>query len=540
VAQRLTGIQVHEDAGSEQAIAEAPTAITAFVGRCLRGPVNRPVLLAGFAEFQRVFGGLWQPSMLSYAVEQYFENGGRVAYVVRVANGARCCTLTLPAGEGALVLQALSPGTREFLRAAVDYDGIGDNEDDRFNLVLQRVRTPGSEHIEDQEIYRRLSVLPDAARDVTRTLADSQLARIVGPVPLQRPDPTPRSDPRGIAGYVVSSPDGDDGGTLTDYDLIGSAARGTGLFALDGIEIFNFLCIPPLARDTDVGASTLLVANRYCRERRALLFVDPPVAWDSAGRALAEMRNWPLPSDTACMYFPRLLAYDKLRGRFEAFATCGAVAGTLSRAADIAPVWAATGSEAASLRPGLRPICAVDDDYRARLLSCGVNTVRTVRRPGRDVPNACTMAGPGAGAADWRLLSARRLAFMIINSIESGTRWMLFEPNEPATWRRAAAQVRAFLGSLEGRGAFADREPGDRWFVLCDERVNREQHRQRGIANLLYGFAAARSGEFHAYMVSHRAGGSRTQPVSPNLTGLPDSGITQALEGLELPPDRQF
>jgi phage tail sheath protein FI len=117
---------------------------------------------------------------------------------------------------------------------------------------------------------------------------------------------------------------------------------------------------------------------------------------------------------------------------------------------------------------------------------------------------------------------------------------MLFEPNEPATWRRAAAQVRAFLGSLEERGAFAHREPGDRWFVLCDERVNREQHRQRGIANLLYGFAAARSGEFHAYMVSHRAGGSRTQPVSPNLTGLPDTGITQALEVLELPPDRQF
>jgi phage tail sheath protein FI len=536
VAERQTGIQVHEDTGSEQAIAETPTAIAAFVGRCLRGPVNRPVQIAGFADFQRIFGGLWQPSTLSYAVEQYFENGGRTAYVVRIANGARCCTLTLPAGAESLVLQALSPGTREFLRAAVDYDGIGDNEEDRFNLVLQRIRTPGSEHIEDQEIYRRMTVLPDAARHVTTMLADSQIARVVGMVPSQRPDQTPRNDPRGIAGYVRSSPDGDDGGALTDYDLIGSAARGTGLFALDAIETFNFLCIPPLARDADLGASTLLVANRYCRERRAILFVDPPISWDSAGKALAEMRNWPLPSDTACMFFPRLLAFDKLRGRFENFAPSGAVAGTLSRAAEATPIWSAASGEESSLRPGLRPACSVDDNYRVRLAASGVNTVQTVRRPG-EAPIACTMAGPGAAAADWRLLPARRLAFMIISSIERGTRWMLFEPNEPATWRRAAAQVRSFLASLEERGAFAHRVPGDRWYVLCDERVNREQHRERGIVNLLFGFAAARSGEFHAYMVSHRAGGSRAQAVSPNLTGLPGTGITQMLEEIELPAE---
>jgi hypothetical protein len=112
---------------------------------------------------------------------------------------------------------------------------------------------------------------------------------------------------------------------------------------------------------------------------------------------------------------------------------------------------------------------------------------------------------------------------------------MLFEPNEPSTWRRAAVQVRAFLASLEERGAFAHREPGDRWFVLCDERVNRERHREQGIVNLMFGFPAARAGGFHAYLVSHRAGGSRVQTVSPNLVGLPGTGLVQALEELELP-----
>ncbi len=534
MAERLAGIQVHEEAGFEQAIAEAPTAITAFVGRSLRGPVNRPVPLASFTDFQRVFGGLWQPSTLSYAVEQYFENGGRAAVVVRVANGARCCTLQLPAGAGGLELQALAPGTREFLRAAVDYDGIGDNEDDRFNLVLQRVRTPGSEHIEDQEIYRRLSVRPEAARYVVPVLAESQLVKVVNAVPPVRPEQTPRNDPHGIAGYVTSNPDGDDGGPLSDYDLIGSAARSTGLFALEAVDIFNLLCIPPLARESDVGASTLLVANRYCRKRRALLFVDPPLAWDTATKALGEMRNWPLPSDTACMFFPRLLGYDKLRGRFEAFAPCGAVAGTLSRAAEQSPVWSTNCGEDSVLRPGLRPLCAVDDEARQRLAACGVNTVQTIRRPGRAAPVACTLAGRGAAAADWRSLPARRLSLMIINSIERGTRWMLFEANDAVTWRRAAAQVGSFLASLDQRGAFTCREPGDRWFVLCDERVNHQRQRERGIVNLLFGFAAARTGEFHAYLVSHRAGGSSVQAVSPNLTGVPGTGVMQAVQKLEL------
>jgi hypothetical protein len=123
---------------------------------------------------------------------------------------------------------------------------------------------------------------------------------------------------------------------------------------------------------------------------------------------------------------------------------------------------------------------------------------------------------------------------MIINSIERGTRWMLFEPNEPPAWRRAAAQVGAFLAELDERGAFAHREPGQRWFVLCDERINRDRQRELGIVRLMFGFAATRPGEFHAYLVSHRAGGSRVQPVSPNLPGLAEAGAPELPGDLDL------
>ena len=85
-----------EPPGSIRVITRAATNIAAFVGRALKGPVNEPVPVRSFADYARVFGGLWQPSTLSYAVEQFFENGGRCAIIVRVVNGARPPTLTLP------------------------------------------------------------------------------------------------------------------------------------------------------------------------------------------------------------------------------------------------------------------------------------------------------------------------------------------------------------------------------------------------------------------------------------------------------------
>jgi phage tail sheath protein FI len=507
-------MDVREEAGAGEAITRAPTALTAFVGRTLRGPVNRPVLLRGFADFERAFGGLWQPSTLSYAVDQYFESGGAAAVVVRVANGARPCTITLPAQGHPLVLRALSPGTREFLRAAVDYDGIGENEPLRFNLVVQRVRSAGSEYIEDQEIYRRLTVEPGSSRFVVSALLESQLVRVAGDVPPHRPDATVAPAGRGLAAYVHSNPDADDGAPLTDYDVIGSAVAGTGLFALNAVETVNFVCIPPLAREVDVGPSTLLVANRYCRDRRALLVVDPPLAWETAGDAIAGLRGWGFASDNAVMFFPRLLALDRLRGRFESFAPCGAVAGMLARADEYRPVWAGSASEVAALRPGMRPLCPVSDADRQRLTAWGINVVTSGRAAGGSLPPPRTLAGPGASCTDWRDLGRRRLAFFIADSIERGTRWMLFEANGPALWARAAMQLRAFFESLEAEGAFDHRDPDDRWFVACDERVNREYERDRGIVNVVFGFAAARPGQFHAFLVTHRAGGSRVRPVS--------------------------
>jgi len=509
-------LQVAEERGPDHSISRLATARTAFVGRTLRGPVNRSVFIKSFVEFQHVFGGLWQPSLLGYAIEQFFDNGGREALIVRVVNGARSATLTLKAGEQALQLQALRPGTREFLRASVDFDNIAADELEIFNLTVQRVRAQGTGQVDDQEIFHRLSVSRTDHRYLPNAIAQSVLIRLVGEMPMQRPDRT--LDPAsGLAtAYVNSNSDGDDGAPLTDYDLIGSSLEHTGVFALHQAEYFNFLCIPPLSRDRDVGPSALLVAARYCKERRALLIVDPPCGWQTADDALSGLRDWNFPNENALMYFPRVLAHDKLRGHFESFAPCGAVAGMLARYDEGAPVWLTADREEPILRPGFRPACLVGEDRRIRLASLGANTLQAVRSAARMNVRLRTLAAGNTANADWRYLSARRLALFILSSIEQGTRWVVAAGSLAEVAETVITQVRAFFEGLYEAGTFGTRRMQEAYFVICDERVNNSSALSASEVQFVIGFAASREHEFHCFRISHSAAGSKVQPVSLN------------------------
>jgi uncharacterized protein len=510
------GLKVQEERSPDQSIARLGTARTAFVGRTLRGPVNRPVLLKNFAEFQHTFGGLWQPSTLGYAVEQFFDNGGCEALVVRVVNGARCSTLSLKAGGSKIMLRAVSPGTREFLRVSVDYDGVPAADALRFNLTVQRVRLQGGSHVEDQEIFPQLSIAPTADRFIETVLARSELIRFVGEMPTQRPEPTLDAAGGRAAAYVNCNADGDDGAPLSDYDLIGSEIDQTGLFALREADYFNFLCIPPLSREDDVGPSALLVAARYCKERRALLIVDPPLAWHTADDALRALRDWEFSTENALMYFPRILAHDKLRGHFESFAPCGAVAGMLARTDESSPVWGPAKLEDAVLRPGYRPTCLVAEDRRTRLAMRGVNTLQAVRSVARIGVKPRTLAWGVAGAQDWQSLAARRLALFIVNSIERGTRWVRTAEPQVNVADAVSTQTRIFFEQLYEAGAFPGRRIEEAFFVICDRRFNSPGAERSNEFRFLIGFAATRRTEFHSFRISHSASGGKVQAVSLN------------------------
>jgi phage tail sheath protein FI len=247
-----------------------------------------------------------------------------------------------------------------------------------------------------------------------------------------------------------------------------------------------------------------------------MLIVDPPSSWASSAAALDGMRHWPFRSEDAAMFFPRVVAFDRLRGRFELFAPCGVAAGIIARCDESTPVWSPAEGDVPILRHGMRPAWNVNNADRVRLSNAGINLMQAVRVPPKFATSPRTLASGSAAVSDWRFLSARRLALFVLSSIERGTRWMLFERNAQSTWTMAKAQVEAFLDSLYAEGAFVGRSGELSYFVVCDERINNEESMRAGKINLAFGFAATKPGEYHAFIVTHQPSGSRAKVISVN------------------------
>jgi uncharacterized protein len=497
-------------AGAEVIPIVAPT-VVAFIGRTERGPLNEPVAVKGFDEFSRVFGGHVSYSFVSLAVQHFFWHGGERAVVVRVANRATRATLDIPAGREVLRLQARQPGSREHLRVSVDYDRV-ERTLDKFNLVIQRVSRAGSQLVDDQEVFDGLSMDPTDERFIVDALQDSELVRLVGPLPSYRPAATLPASPGQPIPYITVKQAGSDGEELTDYDVIGSNAEGTGLFALDALDRVDLVCIPS-PPERDLGSTSFLAATRYCERRRALLVWDPPWGWTSADAAVLALRISGHGSRHALTYFPRVRPRGDL-GRYAAgLPACGVVAGMLARC-DQNGVWQRLPPVDTTLKGGLAPLIEIGQTQAAVLQRMGVNTFIRLQ------PGACALQGnvsfAGAGTVDalWQSLSASRLAAFIVRSIESETRWVFAAEQPEQLAADLERQVWVFLSRLKQHGAFAGATPDQAFFVRTRAALEPGADGRDVTISLRIGFAPRTPSEFLTYEFSYHAA-SLTTEVRP-------------------------
>ncbi|WP_151769759.1 phage tail sheath family protein [Streptomyces abyssomicinicus] len=184
------GVHVEELPSSTRTISTPTTSVTAFVGHTRRGPLNEPVRVSSFTEFERRFGGLCSRSAVGHAVHQYFGNGGSVAVVVRVARAGsgRAAGVTLKSTEGHSEGPVLEVRAKEYgawgngLRVTVDHDTPC--PDETFDL---RVLDAGGRA---RESFTGLSMDPSHDRYAPDTVnAGSRLVR-VEVVGEGRPDPS--------------------------------------------------------------------------------------------------------------------------------------------------------------------------------------------------------------------------------------------------------------------------------------------------------------------------------------------------------------
>ena len=178
------GVYIQEVSSGVHTITSVGTSITAFIDFFREGPTDQAVEIFGMADFQRIFGGLDDRSDASYAIAQYFLNGGSSAYVIRVASGAVAASAVLhqmPTPNEALVVRAASAGAwGNNLRVQVDHATT--SPDTRFNLSITRYDgTTATAKPLATERYLNLTMDLADPRYAVKVINDSSRLVIVAP-----------------------------------------------------------------------------------------------------------------------------------------------------------------------------------------------------------------------------------------------------------------------------------------------------------------------------------------------------------------------
>lgn len=510
------GVYVEEIPSGVRTITGVSTSTTAFLGRAPMGPTNEPIKIHSFGDYQRIFGGLWYLSPMSYAVQQFFQNGGTDAVIVRLHKDAKKAQIKDP-----LPLQATSEGNwGNNLQVSIDTKKTKDPDSTKlFNIIIEQTDpdiftdTEKTKHkVILKETILNLSVDPTDQRYFGKVLStESRLVEVIPGIP---DDQLPKARPPETNAETAPTKltNGDDGGILTDAEYAGNEDQKTGMYALDKTDIFNLLCIPPYTFTNDdsgdVTVDTWDKAQAYCQKKRAFLIVDPPYSWttpaDAAAKVDAYRNSHP---DYSAIYFPMVMLPDPLlENRLEDFVPCGVVAGIYARTDAQRGVWKAPAGTETGMS-GVRELkVKLTDRENGDINQLGVNCLRNFPTYGNIVWGARTLAGSDPMASEWKYIPIRRLALFIEESLFRGSKWVVFEPNDESLWSQIRLNVGAFMHNLFRQGAFQGSSPREAYFVKCDAETTTQNDRNLGIVNILVGFAPLKPAEFVVIKIQQMAG----------------------------------
>jgi len=304
-------------------------------------------------------------------------------------------------------------------------------------------------------------------------------------------------------------------------DLIGSEAAFTGIHALRRVDLFTILCIPDATRaqpanpeqlDTAVNPNAVFTAAMaLCKERRAMLVVDPPPSVRDVGTALDWISSGlTAKGPDAAAYFPRVRIPDPLNDfQLRTVAPSGTMAGLWART-DAGPgVWKAPGGTEARLLGVGGLVYRLTDGENGILNPLGLNCLRTLPVYGNVSWGARTLDGADVQASQWKYLPVRRLAKLIEESAFRGSQWAVFEPNDEPLWAQLRLNLTSFMHGLFRQGAFQGRTPREAYLVKCDSQTTTQDDIDRGIVNVLLGFAPLKPAEFVFIRIQQLAGQSQ-------------------------------
>ncbi len=549
------GVYVEEIPSGVRTITGVATSVTAFAGRARRGPVNQAITINSFGDFEKLFGGLWIESSLSFAVRDFFLNGGAQAIVVRLYHadpGNPNANPAVPApgtsasiAVGVLTLIAANEGKWGVgLRATIDRTNLPAAPATAFNLTVTDTGTgvtekflnltavDGPRRIDKVLVGESMLVRCSVPNPAPEVANDSDaLSKAEADVVAKKKDLTDKQNSGAPANDITTAQSAlataqtalntaltnslaavSDGLALSVLDFLPANGETDklGLYALEQAEIFNLLCLPPYkgsGEDLDVDENLVSAAAAYCERRRAMLILDSPSSWKKKDAAKSGVANIGTKSRNAALFFPRLRQQNPLRdNQTETFAACGAIAGIFARTDTQRGIWKAPAGLDATLVGVPALSVPLTDAENGELNPLAINCLRSFPASGRVVWGARTTRGADQLSDEYKYIPVRRTALFIEESLYRGLKWVVFEPNDEPLWAQIRLNVGAFMRNMFRQGAFQGASPKDAYFVKCDKETTTQADINLGIVNVLVGFAPLKPAEFVVIQLQQIAG----------------------------------
>jgi len=505
------GIYIQELPSNSHVITGAPTSVTVFVGYThpfKTDPLNfgKAIEIFSFTDYERNFGGLYTSGVIeshvAYAVNQFFLNGGSVAWVVALspsyydAGGA---------SQGPVTASSLTVGPVAFT-ALEPIDLIP------MTVTINNVQTTFLAN-DTADVTISYGSKAETFRKVNLNSAD---ANFIG------------TAINGVSQLVTVTTSAATGLTAVGQAALGFAP-GTGPQAswtafsaadfapvfqqdssLDKVPIFNLLLVPGVA-DNGIWSEALA----FCERKLAFVILDPPAqdSADGAGSAhlplIGDDIDLLVPKSTnGALYFPYIQSNDPLTGKTIHLPPSGSVAGIYSKEDTNRGVWKApAGLETTILdTTGVVETGDMTDMRHGTLNPKGVNCLRDFTGIGTVVFGARTLVTANPAFQQWRYVPVRRMALFLEQSLRDNLTWVTFEPNDEPLWVAIRATIESFMLSLFHQGAFQGSTPSKAFQVLCDASTTTQQDIDNGVVNIIVAFAPLKPAEFVVIKIAQLAG----------------------------------
>jgi phage tail sheath protein FI len=524
------------------------TAMAAFVGFTEKAEIareidgewitenllNKPQLITNWSQFVERYGGFVPGAYLPHSVYGYFTNGGTRCYVVSVRTIPYAQAPLLNAdGKPQLMVRAKQAGFEGLrLRVRVEDvkglpsgskttkkttakdkeeeandDGGDDGGDGSFTLIVEREKITGGYKAVETIPNVTLHQVKDNGRSSVRVAYQEnktpQWVEILTPetrTPLAKLWPQEQEQPLNIETAQLPAP--------TTQEFQGEVTERTGVEGLEALDDVTILVVPDLMSpmpgkqvelDTIKAVQTMMIGHCERLGDRVAILDSPPDLTPQ------EIKKWRMEtagfdSNYAALYYPWITVMDPVTNQPMKVPPSGHMAGIWARNDATRGVHKAPANEVVQGAIGLA--YQTTKGEQDTLNPNGVNCIRAFPGRGIRVWGARTLTSDPA----WRYINVRRLFNFVEKSIENGTQWVVFEPNDRKLWARVTRDVTAFLKTVWRDGALFGSSPSEAFYVKCDDELNPPESRDLGRLIIEIGLAPVKPAEFVIFRISQWAG----------------------------------